>query len=83
MVSLKNEEFVFREGDQGSEFYVIEKGSVQCLKDTGNGEFKLIRTLIPGEYFGELALLNNEPRSLSIQVCSQTCSLHKLDRETF
>ena len=43
----------------------------------------LVRELKSGEHFGELALINNEKRSLSIRVGSDTCSLLRLDRETF
>lgn len=43
----------------------------------------LVRTLKTGEHFGELALINNEKRSLSIRASSENCKLLKLDRETF
>ena len=42
-----------------------------------------MRTLESGAHFGELALINNEKRSLSIRVKSESCKLLKLDRETF
>jgi CRP-like cAMP-binding protein len=43
----------------------------------------LVRTLGEGEHFGELALINNEKRSLSVRVKSLKCRLLRLDRETF
>jgi CRP-like cAMP-binding protein len=43
----------------------------------------LVRELKAGDHFGELALINNEKRSLSIRVNSSKCKLLKLDRETF
>ena len=43
----------------------------------------LVRTLGEGEQFGELALINNEKRSLSVRVKSLKCRLLRLDRETF
>lgn len=36
-----------------------------------------------GDHFGELALINNDKRSLSIRVKSEQCRLLKLDRDTF
>jgi len=42
-----------------------------------------VRTLGEGEHFGELALINNDKRSLSVRVKSQKCRLLRLDRETF
>lgn len=45
--------------------------------------FVHVRSLKQGEHFGELALINNEKRSLSIRVKSESCRCLKLDRETF
>jgi len=45
--------------------------------------FVHVRSLQKGEHFGELALINNDKRSLSIRVKSDQCTLLKLDRETF
>ena len=83
---LNNQEFVFKEGDSGEEFYIIESGEVECLKIHKLGlkiGFVLVRCLKSGEHFGELALINNDKRSLSIRVKSESCKLFKLDRETF
>jgi len=61
-IYLKQNEFVFREGDEGDDFYVIEQGEVDCLKlqDVVDEEkcFIKVRTLKAGDHFGELALLN-------------------------
>lgn len=45
--------------------------------------FVHVRSLQKGDHFGELALINNDKRSLSIRVKSPDCSLLKLDRDTF
>lgn len=85
-VSLPKNEFVLKEGDEGEEFYIIESGQVDCLKlhTVGNKTgLLLVRMLGASDHFGELALINNEKRSLSIRVRSETASLLKLDRETF
>ena len=77
---------IFKEGDEGEEFFIIESGEVDCLKLFSLGSKKgllHVRTLSSGEHFGELALINNEKRSLSIRVKSENCKLLKLDRETF
>jgi CRP-like cAMP-binding protein len=62
---------VFKEGDKGLEFYIIEKGEVECLESIENNQFKFIRKLSVGEHFGELALINNDKRSLSIRATSE------------
>lgn len=77
---------MFQEGDAGEEFFIIEQGVVECLKlhQVQNRKgFLHVRELKAGDHFGELALINNEKRSLSIRVVSNKCKLLKLDRETF
>jgi cAMP-dependent protein kinase regulator len=81
---LGENEFVFQEGDKGEEFYIIEEGEVDCLKKSKASEdLMFIRKLKRGDHFGELALINNKSRSLSIRVSSPECRLLKLDRDTF
>lgn len=83
---MKKDDFVLKEGDEGQEFYIIENGDVECLKLTivnQKPKFLSVRVLSKGEHFGELALINNEKRSLSIRIKSDTARLLKLDREAF
>lgn len=54
-------DFVFKEGEPGSYFFVIEQGTVEVQKS-----FKTIRTLENGSSFGDLSLLYSAPRSTSI-----------------
>jgi len=55
---------VFSEGMPGSELYIIQKGSVKITKIVDNTEV-LLAVLKPGDIFGEMALLENKPRSAS------------------
>ena len=82
-ITFKQGDYVFKEGDSGEEFFIIEKGEVDCVKEQDGAEPKFIRTLKTGDHFGELALINNEKRSLSIKVRSEAVELLTLDREAF
>jgi len=66
----------------GQEFFIIEEGEIECLKSNDDQTLEFIRNLTKGEHFGELALINNEPRSLNIRAKTDT-SLLMLNREAF
>src|SRR5262249_7959099 len=53
---------LFREGDRGHTMYVIRSGKVNISKKIGESEITLAM-LGPGEFFGEMALLEGLPRS--------------------
>ncbi len=50
-------------GDDGDNFYVIDKGEQEIIKDG-----KLVATIGPGRFFGELALMYNVPRMATVRV---------------
>jgi ATP-binding cassette subfamily B protein len=61
-------ERVIQQGELGDKFYVIQDGEAEVfIKDEDEEEEDKIRTLRPGEYFGEIALLQNIPRTASVQ----------------
>ena len=55
---------VFSEGEFGPELYIIQKGSIRITKIVDNNEV-MLALLKPGDIFGEMALLENKPRSAS------------------
>jgi CRP-like cAMP-binding protein len=62
-------ETVFEEGDTGDSLYMILSGQVEVIKRFA-GEPQVVRTLGPGEYFGEMALLGRHPRSAGTRALS-------------
>ena len=60
-------EVLFREGEHGEEMYVIQAGVVQVLKHVGSQE-RPLATLGRGEFVGEMALLNDKPRTATAMV---------------
>ena len=76
-------EVVIQEGDQGDCMYVLNTGSLACTKVfPGTTEPKHLKDYVPGEAFGELALLYNAPRAATITATAES-TLMKLDRGTF
>ena len=62
-------ETVFGEGDIGDSLFMIIAGRVEVVKRYGQAPL-VVRTLGPGEYFGEMALLGRNPRSASTRALS-------------
>ncbi len=60
-------ESVFTAGEVGDRFYVVEEGSVEIL----DGD-RLVRTMGPGEGFGEIALLGRTTRTMTVRATDQT-----------
>ncbi len=58
---------VFQENDPADALYVIERGRVKVYSCDRNGKEYIYRVMVVGEYFGELALLDDEPRSASVR----------------
>ncbi len=58
---------LFREGEAGSEMFVVQSGGVRIAKHVANGE-RVIATLGPGEFLGEMAILNGKPRTATATV---------------
>ncbi len=70
-----------REGDPGNEMYVIQAGRVTISKRVGEIE-KVLTTLGPGEFFGEMSILNNKPRSATA-TCAEPSKILVIDAKTF
>ncbi|OQR90836.1 cAMP-dependent protein kinase catalytic subunit [Achlya hypogyna] len=57
---------VITAGEAGSTFYIIKNGHAIVSKDNGNNSLVEIAKLSVGDYFGEMALLNDEPRKANV-----------------
>ncbi len=71
---------VFREGDPGHEMYIIVEGRVRISKMVpGVGE-EALAILEKGQYFGEMALIEEGPRSADA-IAHVSCRLYEIQRE--
>lgn len=72
---------LFEENDPGSRMYVIRSGKVRIFRRLGNTDI-VLAFLGPGDFFGEMALLENLPRSASAEVV-EPARLIEVDGGTF
>jgi CRP-like cAMP-binding protein/Zn-dependent protease len=70
-------EALFEQGDVGDAFYVLRSGQVEVIQD-GN----LLRTLGPGSFFGEIALLHDVPRTATVRARTPARAF-RLERDGF
>lgn len=74
-------DYIFQEGDENTEMYYILSGRIRLEKQAG-GVKKVLAEIGPGNYFGEMAALIDQPRAASARAAEQ-CSIAAVSGETF
>lgn len=72
---------IIKQGDEGDAFYMIAEGKVAVWFDKPE-EKVLLSYLSPGEFFGEMALVTNNPRSATV-IADDFCKFYVLYRHDF
>jgi sigma-B regulation protein RsbU (phosphoserine phosphatase) len=76
-------EILFREGERGDRFYVVRKGEVEIVKAMGSPQENISAARGPGEFIGEMSLLNRDSlRTASVRALSQVV-LWEMTRRDF
>jgi len=73
---------VLQEGEEGNSLFVIISGSVKISYYAPDGREVVLSLLAPGDFFGEMALLDNSPRSATASTTAQT-RLAQIRRDDF
>src|SRR6185437_1458346 len=63
VVQVAENDIIFREGDAGDALYLVGKGSVRISKVGRGGQQETLGFIGAGSFFGEMALLDHQPRS--------------------
>ena len=80
-VTFEKDDIIFCEHEPGDTFYLIQTGRVQIVKIMEDLE-KNLDILYPGEIFGEMAILEDSPRSATA-IALEQCKLLEFNQENF
>lgn len=74
---------IIRQGEVGDSFYLLEEGSAAAYITGPDGEKEVHKYSQVGSYFGELALLKDEPRKATVRAIGQGATVWVLNKEDF
>lgn len=70
-IKLSPGDFLLHEGEESTEMYYLQSGTLAVLKRKGDG-VQQIGTIISGELVGEMSFLDKEPRSASVKALTDS-----------
>jgi CRP/FNR family transcriptional regulator len=81
-------EVVFKEGDEGTTCYIVRSGQARAIREHPDGRSITLAHFAPGDIFGEMAMLDGERRSATVDTTEATeaiailsTDMHRLLRE--
>lgn len=81
-MKFKPGQVIIREGETGNLFYVVTEGQAEIIVRDADGADIILHVARPGDFFGELSMLTNEPRSARVRAVDQVTTLI-LERDEF
>jgi len=73
---------IIRQGDVGDKFYLLQKGAVDVIVNEGQPAQQLLSTLGPGQFFGEVAIVEDTARTATI-VAREAVEVYTLQKAEF
>ena len=70
--TYQEEEFIFRKGQPGAAMFIVKSGAVNIIDHDDSNQANVLTTLDDHSFFGELALLDDSPRSASAVAAKTT-----------
>ncbi len=80
--NFRKGDLIMRQGDSGGSAYIIEEGRVEILIKPPSGSEQSVGTRGPGSIIGEMALVDNAPRTATVKAM-ENCKLIEISREDF
>ncbi|MDZ7955706.1 ATP-binding cassette domain-containing protein [Nostoc sp. DedQUE09] len=84
MLTFQPGEIVIRQGDVADRFYILIEGEVEIIQEFSGSESKLLNTLGPNNYFGEIGLLHETTRKATVRAAHNAAiKVIAIDRSDF
>lgn len=80
--SYPTEAMIVGQADPGDALFILARGRVKVVLYGGKGREVILSTFRPGEFFGEMALLDDQPRSANV-IALEPATLYILERSAF
>src|SRR5690349_19710552 len=80
-LDFKTGDVIFKEGDLGTEMFIINEGKVEIVNQVGDEE-QLLAVLEKGDFFGEMSVLEDLPRAATARAVTD-CRLLQINGSTF
>jgi len=80
--SLKKGQTLFQKGDEGSSLYIIKEGTIKIVLPSRLGDEVIVTIFSDGDFFGEMALFDGEPRSADA-LAMESSKIYMLSRNDF
>lgn len=79
---VKQNEDIIKQGEMGDKFFILEDGKAKALKTFDDNVTNEVLNYSEGDYFGELALMRDEPRAATVKAITD-CTFLSLERGSF
>lgn len=83
LYAYENDDIIFNEGETGDCLYLVCEGNVRISKIGRNGQQETLGFIQPGNFFGEMALIDGQPRSAQATANGERTVLGRVDHVTF
>ncbi|MCK4923584.1 MAG: GGDEF domain-containing protein [Spirochaetes bacterium] len=74
---------LFRQGDEGHELYIVRSGKIRVAITLHDGREKDITEFLPGDFFGEMSIFENAPRSATCYASEPSILYALMDRDFY
>ena len=81
--SYSRRSVIFHEGDHGDTLYILKSGRVKISKITEDGREKTLTIMQPGDFFGEMAIFDQLPRSATAEVIDEQAVVFTVAKRDF